>query len=78
MALQMQKAQPFDAVFGQVGFQNLQIAQGHGRQGGWVIRKSVKVSITAVGVHNCPVIPVEKIILYILVLMHLMRHGIPF
>ena len=28
--------------------------------------------------HNCPVIPVEKIILYILVLVHLMRHGIPF
>ena len=29
MALQMQKVQPFDAVFWQMGLQNLQIAQGY-------------------------------------------------
>ena len=78
MALHMQKTQLFDAVFGQMGFQNLQIAQGHWRQGRWVIRKSVEVSVTAVGLLNRPVTPVEEIILYILVLVQFMRHDVPF
>lgn len=77
MALQMQKTQPLDAVFGQVGLQNLQIAQGHWRQGRCVLCKIVKISIATVGMHNCPVISVE-IILYNLVLVHFMKHGVPF
>ena len=61
-----------------MGLQNLQIAQSHGRQSRWVIRKSVQVSIATIGMHNCPVIPVEEIILYILVLVQTLRQGAPF
>ena len=46
----------------QMVLQSLQIAQGYWRQSRWVIRKSVKVSIATVGVHNCPVILFEEII----------------
>ena len=77
MALQMQKTQPLDAVFGQDRAEKIQIAQGHWRQGRCVLCKIVKISITTAGMHNCPVISVE-IILYNLVLVHFMRHGVPF